>query len=69
MITGSTGTQVMSVPREEKGLMPATGLPGRLKNILAQNVSRDAKAARIAEAIHDEGSHRWAGIYDVDLGR
>jgi putative methionine-R-sulfoxide reductase with GAF domain len=40
-----------------------------LRNILAQNISRDAKAERIAEAIRVEGSYRWVGIYDVDVER
>ncbi len=48
--------------------MPATGLLGKLKNILARYVSRDAKAARMAEAIRVKGSYRWVTIYDVGLG-
>jgi hypothetical protein len=46
-----------------------TGLPGKLKNILTQNVSRDAKAGCVVEAIRDEGSYRGVGIYDVDIER
>jgi L-methionine (R)-S-oxide reductase len=49
--------------------MPDFNLLHKLKNILAQNVDRAVKAARITEAIRDEGGYRWVGIYDVDIHR
>lgn len=41
-------------------------LAGKLRAILAQNLSRSAKAAQIADAIREDGPHRWVGLYDVD---
>jgi L-methionine (R)-S-oxide reductase len=37
-----------------------------VKKILGQNLSRQAKAARIAETIRCTGAWRWVGLYDVE---
>ncbi|WP_158943613.1 GAF domain-containing protein [Granulicella sp. S190] len=49
--------------------MPDSKLLGQLKNLLAEDLSRSAKAKRIADAIQVEGPYRWVGIYDVDFQR
>jgi L-methionine (R)-S-oxide reductase len=47
--------------------MPDSKRLDNVKSILVQDVSRLAKAKRIAEAIREKGSYRWVGIYDVDI--
>ena len=42
-------------------------LAEKLRAILAQSLSRSAKAAHIAVAIREDGPHRWVGLYDVDV--
>src|SRR5689334_10285093 len=54
-------------PKRRELTMPDRKLPDKLKNILAKNASREAKAILITEAIRDEGAYRWVGIYDVDI--
>jgi hypothetical protein len=49
--------------------MPTRKLPDKLKSIVCENLSREARAARIADAIRDEGGYRSVGIYDVDIER
>src|ERR1700723_2067464 len=49
--------------------MPDSRLPENLQLVLAENISRDAKAVRITESIRAAGGWRWVGIYDVDLQR
>ncbi len=44
-------------------------LPGKLRAILAQSLSRSSKAAHIADAIREDGPYRWVGLYDVDVKR
>jgi L-methionine (R)-S-oxide reductase len=47
--------------------MPDSKRLDNVRSILVQDVSRLAKAKRIAEAIREKGSYRWVGIYDVDI--
>lgn len=49
--------------------MPDNALLKKLSDILRQDLTREVKAARIAEAIRDAGGYRWVGIYEVDLER
>jgi len=44
-------------------------LAGKLRAILAQSLSRSAKAALIADAIREDGPYRWVGLYEVDVER
>jgi L-methionine (R)-S-oxide reductase len=41
----------------------------KLKILVAQDGTREARARHIAEAIREAGACRWVGIYDVDLER
>jgi putative methionine-R-sulfoxide reductase with GAF domain len=43
------------------------GLFERFGRILAEPISRPARAKRIADAIREAGGHRWVGLYDVDI--
>jgi L-methionine (R)-S-oxide reductase len=47
--------------------MRDNGILLKLKDIIAQNTSREARAARVAEAIRKERAYRWVGIYVVDI--
>jgi GAF domain-containing protein len=40
----------------------------KISELLQQDLPRAIKAQAIAEAIRIEGSYRWTGIYDVDMG-
>jgi putative methionine-R-sulfoxide reductase with GAF domain len=40
-----------------------------LRDILKQNITREDKAARIAEATRECGNYSWVGIYEVDIER
>lgn len=44
-------------------------LPENLIAVLARDLSRKARAERIAETIRSAGAYRWVGIYDVDHQR
>ncbi len=41
-------------------------LAQELKSILSLKLSREDKAVRLAQAIREDGSFRWVGLYDVD---
>jgi putative methionine-R-sulfoxide reductase with GAF domain len=43
------------------------GILNKLKDIVAENAGREARAARAAEAIREAGAYRWVGIYVVDI--
>lgn len=47
--------------------MSESSLLVKIKAILAQNITRVAKAKQMAAAIRTEGAYRWVGLYDVDL--
>jgi putative methionine-R-sulfoxide reductase with GAF domain len=49
--------------------MSNSKLTDKLQGIVRENLSREARAALIAEAIRDEGAYRSVGIYDVDIER
>jgi L-methionine (R)-S-oxide reductase len=49
--------------------VPDSNLLDKLRAIVAQNMTRSAKAKRIADAIQAEGPYRWVGLYDVDYRR
>jgi L-methionine (R)-S-oxide reductase len=49
--------------------VPDSKLLDDLRNIVAQNLDRAAKAKRIADAIRADGAYRWVGLYDVDYQR
>src|ERR1700735_4364291 len=49
--------------------MPDGNLPDTLRKILASDIDRRSKAARVTEAIRAAGAYRWVGIYDVDMRR
>jgi L-methionine (R)-S-oxide reductase len=49
--------------------MPKSELPDKLRTILAQAISPQAKASQITDAIRNQGAYRWVGIYDVDIER
>jgi hypothetical protein len=51
----------------EGGPMQGRAILDKLKEILAQTASLEAKASRITEAIRVEGAYRWVGLYDVDF--
>lgn len=46
--------------------MTDSELLGKLRILLTQDGTREARAARIAETIRQAGPLRWVGIYDVD---
>src|SRR5947209_7267401 len=46
--------------------MTLNRLVERIDAILAQESTRDGKALKMAEAIREEGSYRWVGLYHVD---
>jgi L-methionine (R)-S-oxide reductase len=43
-----------------------SGIPDKLRDIVAKQTARNSKAALAAEAIRNAGSYRWVGIYEVD---
>lgn len=47
--------------------MSQSNLLEKIKAILAQDITRVAKAEQIAGTIRIEGAYRWVGLYDVDL--
>ena len=49
--------------------MPDGNLPDTLRKILASDIDRRSKAARVTEAIRAAGAYRWVGIYDVVMRR
>jgi L-methionine (R)-S-oxide reductase len=55
--------------KPEDRLVPDSKLLNELRNIVAQNLGREAKAKRIADAIRADGAYRWVGLYDVDYQR
>jgi len=47
----------------------ANNLPDKLREILATDLDRKTKGARITAAIREANAYRWVGVYDVDMER
>jgi L-methionine (R)-S-oxide reductase len=49
--------------------MLRSNLLDEIRKLLAQDLDRVSTARAIADAIRQEGTYRWVGLYDVDIQR